>query len=56
MSIKNIVTSQVPNITEYDAGSNITGVGVANMFLYNQILSADRIRQNYYALKGRFGV
>jgi len=29
---------------------------VANMFLYNQILSADRIRQNYYALKGRFGV
>ena len=29
---------------------------VANMFLYNQILSIERIRQNYYALKGRFGV
>lgn len=29
---------------------------VANMFLYNQIISADRIRQNYYALRGRFGV
>ena len=29
---------------------------VANMFLYNQILSIERIRQNYYALRGRFGV
>jgi hypothetical protein len=29
---------------------------VANMFLYNQKLSIERIRQNYYALKGRFGV
>jgi hypothetical protein len=29
---------------------------VANMFLYNQILSIERVRQNYQALKGRFGV
>lgn len=29
---------------------------VANLFLYNQVMSVERIRQNYYALKGRFGV
>lgn len=29
---------------------------MANLFLYNRILNIERIRQNYYALKGRFGV
>lgn len=29
---------------------------VANLFLYNQILNIERIRQNYHALRGRFGV
>lgn len=56
---------QVGSTTVTAAGNSHNSTGsipgqpfgyVANMFLYNQKLSIERIRQNYYALKGRFGI
>jgi Concanavalin A-like lectin/glucanases superfamily len=61
------INGQQVGTTAYGTGGNrhnewgSTGGGqpfgyVANMFLYTSILTREQIQQNYYGLKGRFGV
>jgi hypothetical protein len=61
------INGQQVGTTAYGTGGNrhnewgSTGGGqpfgyVANMFLYSKILTQEQIQQNYYGLKGRFGV
>ena len=44
------------HLATYDGGDNLLSGKLANVAVYNRTLTADEIKQNFNALRGRFGI
>ena len=44
------------HLATYDGGDNLLTGRIANVAVYNRVLTAEEIQQNFNALKGRFGI
>jgi len=49
-------TSNIVRIGAYDDAINLFDGDIANVYVYNKVLSASEILQNYNAIKSRFGL